>query len=206
MLYKDARVDQRILDETYGPMGWKRTHQSIDGNLYCMVEIWDDKKKQWIAKQDVGTMSYSEKEKGQASDSFKRACFNWGIGRELYSSPFIWIPSNKVDIARKGDKLVTNERFSVQEILFNEEREVSRLKIMNSAGQTVYEWKMSVKRGVSCVSEKQMETLRNELKRTGVKMQAVLDRYQLSGENQITETTYKKAMNDLKRTKSLEAA
>lgn len=77
LLYKDARVDQKILDETFTPFGWKRTHQIIDGNLYCTVEIWDAGKCQWIAKQDVGTTSYSEKEKGQASDSFKRACFNW---------------------------------------------------------------------------------------------------------------------------------
>ena len=76
LLFKDARVDQKILDETFTPFGWKRTHQIIDGNLYCTVEIWDSEKCQWIAKQDVGTTSYSEKEKGQASDSFKRACFN----------------------------------------------------------------------------------------------------------------------------------
>lgn len=76
LLYKDARVDQKILDEAYTPFGWKRTHQSIDGNLYCTVEIYDAEKDEWIAKQDVGVTSYSEKEKGQASDSFKRACFN----------------------------------------------------------------------------------------------------------------------------------
>ena len=89
------RADQRLLDEAFTPFGWKRTHQMIDGNLYCTVEIWDREKQQWIGKQDVGTASYSEKEKGQASDSFKRACFNWGIGRELYTTPFIWIPVEK---------------------------------------------------------------------------------------------------------------
>ena len=93
LLYKDARVDQRILDETFGPFGWKRSHQCIDGSLYCTVEIFNKETGQWIAKQDVGTTGYAEKEKSQASDSFKRACFNWGIGRELYSAPFIWIPA-----------------------------------------------------------------------------------------------------------------
>ena len=93
LLFKDARVDQKILDEVFTPFGWKRSHQVLDVNLYCTVEIWDGEKQQWVAKQDVGTMSYSEKEKGQASDSFKRACFNWGIGRELYTAPFIWIPA-----------------------------------------------------------------------------------------------------------------
>ena len=66
LLYKVARVDQRILDETFGPFGWKRSHQSIEGNLYCTVEILDKETGEWVAKQDVGTMSYSEKEKGQA--------------------------------------------------------------------------------------------------------------------------------------------
>ena len=83
LLYKDARVDQKILDETFGIFGWKRSHQCIDGNLYCTVEIFDRDSGTWVAKQDVGTMSNSENEKGQASDSFKRACFNWGIGRGL---------------------------------------------------------------------------------------------------------------------------
>ena len=78
LLYKDARVDQRILDETFTTFGWKRSHQVIDGNLYCTVEVWDTEKSQWIGKQDVGKESYAEKEKGQASDSFKRACVNWG--------------------------------------------------------------------------------------------------------------------------------
>ena len=61
LLYKDARADMKILDETFGCLGWKRTHQSIDGNLYCTVEIWDAEKKEWISKQDVGTVSYTEK-------------------------------------------------------------------------------------------------------------------------------------------------
>lgn len=86
LLYKDARVDQNILDETVKPLNWKRSHQSIDGRLYCTVSIRNDETGEWIDKQDVGVESYTEKEKGQASDSFKRACFNWGIGRELYTA------------------------------------------------------------------------------------------------------------------------
>lgn len=139
LLFKDARVDQKILDESFTPFGWRRTHQSIDGNLYCTVEIWDKEKCQWIAKQDVGTVSYSEKEKGQASDSFKRACFNWGLGRELYTAPFIWLPAEKVDIKLKGDRYVTSERFSVQSISYNEQREIVFLVIVNSKGYKVFE-------------------------------------------------------------------
>ena len=85
LLYKDARVDQRILDETFGIFGWKRSHQCIDGNLYCTVEVFDKETGIWVSKQDAGSTGKSEKEKekSQASDSFKRACFNWGIERNL---------------------------------------------------------------------------------------------------------------------------
>ena len=138
LLFKDARVDQKILDETYTPLGWRRSHQAIDGNLYCTVEVWDEDKGQWVGKQDVGTMSYSEKEKGQASDSFKRACFNWGIGRELYTAPFIWISTAKAKVYRKGDRYVSNEHFSVKSIAYGRDREITDLEIVDSKGEVVY--------------------------------------------------------------------
>lgn len=124
--------------QTFGAFGWKRSHQCIDGNLYCTVEVLDRESGQWISKQDVGTTGYTEKEKSQASDSFKRACFNWGIGRELYSAPFIWIPAAKTNIQKKGDKYFSNERFSVSAISFNDNREIVSLEITDSHGQTVY--------------------------------------------------------------------
>ena len=147
LLFKDARVDQKILDETFTPFGWKRTHQIIDGNLYCTVEIWDREKCQWIAKQDVGTTSYSEKEKGQASDSFKRACFNWGVGRELYTAPFIWIGAVHATIQKKDNKFTTSDRFSVQSISYNEQREINALVIVNGKGFKVFELKPKQKNG-----------------------------------------------------------
>ena len=85
--YKDARADMQVLDNAVGPLNWKREHSQ--GNHNCTVSIWCDTKKQWVSKEDVGTESNTEKEKGLASDSFKRACFNWGIGRELYDYPII---------------------------------------------------------------------------------------------------------------------
>ena len=146
LLYKDARVDQKILDETFGAFGWKRSHQCIDGNLYCTVEILDKESGEWIAKQDVGTTGYTEKEKSQASDSFKRACFNWGIGRELYTAPFIWIPAECAAIQmkegqNKEKRYYCNDRFSVSSIGYNEEREISSLVIVNDKGQPVYTMK-----------------------------------------------------------------
>lgn len=120
LLYKDARVDQRILDETFTAFGWKRTHQCINGSLYCTVEILNKESGEWVAKQDVGTTGYAEKEKSQASDSFKRACFNWGIGRELYTAPFIWISADKVKIEFKDNKYCCYEHFRVSVIEYNE--------------------------------------------------------------------------------------
>lgn len=91
LMYKDARVDMRLLDEVVGPMNWKREHELINGNLFCTVSIRDKESGEWVSKQDVGVESNTEKEKGQASDAFKRACVNWGIGRELYTCPFVWV-------------------------------------------------------------------------------------------------------------------
>ena len=124
LLYKDARVDQRILDETFGAMNWMRSHQLIGDRLYCTVSVWDTTKSQWIEKQDVGVESYTEAEKGQASDSFKRACFNWGIGRELYSAPFIWVAADKATIKQNGTdkngkpRYACYDKFAVQRISF----------------------------------------------------------------------------------------
>lgn len=141
LLYKDARVDMNMLDETVGPENWEREHKIIGDNLYCSVSIYDSDKEMWITKQDVGTESNTEKEKGQASDSFKRACFNWGIGRELYSAPFIWIPADKVRVEKNNmGKATTKDRFSVADIGYDENGEINRLKIQNDTRkQIVYE-------------------------------------------------------------------
>ena len=89
LLYKDARADMDLLDETVGATNWKREH--LRDNANCVVSIWDEDKKEWVSKEDTGTESFTEQEKGLASDSFKRACVNWGIGRELYTAPSIFI-------------------------------------------------------------------------------------------------------------------
>lgn len=133
LLYKDARCDQNILDETVGAMNWQRHHTRDNAN--CIVEIWDENKKQWVAKEDTGTESFTEKEKGLASDSFKRACFNWGIGRELYTAPFIWIPKDKVNLKEKtsnGKKVPTTyDKFAVEQIII-EQGVIKALSIKNT--------------------------------------------------------------------------
>lgn len=129
LLYKDARCDMNILDETVGPMNWQRRHTRDNAN--CIVSIWDESKGQWIEKEDTGTESNTEKEKGLASDSFKRACFNIGIGRELYTAPFIWVPEGLVTITEKNGKKNTYDTFSVVE-LESKDKVITRLVIKNN--------------------------------------------------------------------------
>lgn len=137
LLYKDARADMTLLDEMGKP--WKREHQLIDGKLFCTVSIWNDHIQQWESRQDVGTESHTEKEKGQASDSFKRACVNWGIGRELYSAPFIWISADKYTSYKNPNtgKLGTYDKFKVTHIAYDDNREITKLTIKNDSSDAV---------------------------------------------------------------------
>ena len=201
LLYKDARADMRILDETFGCLGWKRTHQSIDGNLYCTVELWDSEKKEWISKQDVGTVSYTEKEKGQASDSFKRACVTVGIGRELYSAPFIWISAQKCNIQRKNDKWICYDKFAVTDISYSESREITGLTIVSQdSGEVVYSMFPNAKRHNS-----QFNEFYFELDRTGVSLDTVLSRYGVNSLEEMSPDMLNKALNSLRKTKTKSA-
>lgn len=135
LLYKNARVDMQILDETFGRFGWKRSHELINGRLYCTVSIYDEEKGQWVSKQDVGVESNTEAEKGQASDAFKRACFNVGIGRELYTAPKIFISLTIDDV--KNSRLST--RFDVRAIEYTN-NQISYLQIVDNKGILRYEY------------------------------------------------------------------
>ena len=209
LLYKDARADMKILDEVYGSNNWQRIHEMIGGNLYCTVQIYDEQKKQWISKMDVGTESYAEKEKGQASDSFKRACVSVGIGRELYTAPFIWIPGTKANIQMKGDKYFTYDKFRVSDITYNNKREITGLLILNQNGEKVYslqatetgQGKKKVEEQSKKVRAERMKLLNAELKRTGVALDAVLARYQIGSIDEMSEAMFSNAMSSLKMTK-----
>lgn len=138
LLYKDARCDMNILDETVGPLCWMRQHSRENAN--CTVSIWDENKQMWISKEDTGTESNTEAEKGLASDSFKRACFNWGIGRELYTAPHIFIPADKVDIKERNGRRVTYDKFVIEKISY-EGKVISGIAIINaSTGKRVFVW------------------------------------------------------------------
>lgn len=210
LLYKDARVDMKLLDEIYGVSNWQRKHEVIGGNMYCSVSIWDEKKKQWISKMDVGTKSRTETEKGESSDAFKRACVNWGIGRELYTAPFIWIGAGKCKIQMKDNKYTTYDKFSVSSISYNENREITGLVIVNQDGRVVYslidkEQSAPVTTPAPVVAETESEhvvAINKELERTGVALDTVLSRYGVASISEMDDSIYKKAMASLKRTKS----
>lgn len=206
LLYKDARADMKILDEVFGRNNWQRIHETIGGNLYCNVQIYDEEKQQWISKMDVGTESFTEKEKGQASDSFKRACVSVGIGRELYTAPFIWISRNKVDIVKKGDRYITFEKFKVKNIAYNEQREIIEVVITNQNGNIVYSYAQKEERKrektrKARLSNEQMEQMNSELQRTGVALDTVLLRYNIKNIEEMSEAVYTKAMQGLKKSK-----
>ena len=138
LLYKDARVDQKILDETFGMFSWqKRYERDSKGNLFCIVAI-KSPDGEWVEKSDVGTESNMESIKGEASDAFKRACFNWGIGRELYTAPQIWVKPTDYKPGGKG----TYDKFVVVDLGYDKSGNITKLKIENrSLKKIVFDWK-----------------------------------------------------------------
>ena len=140
LLYKNARVDMKIMDELFTPMGWKRSHKMIGDRLYCQVEVWDAEKKEWICKEDVGVESNTEAEKGQASDSFKRACVNWGIGRELYTAPRIVVELRENEYTKdQNNRIKVWAKFSVKSIGYDtKSRTITSLVIQDMFGNERY--------------------------------------------------------------------
>ena len=112
LLYKDARVDQRILDETFGSFHWRRSHQCMNGSVYCTVEVKDSETGGWVAKQDAGAAGNYEKEKSQASDSFKRACFNWGIEENFIPHRLYGFPLPKQGYIKRGTNIAAGGAFA----------------------------------------------------------------------------------------------
>jgi len=161
LLYKDARCDMAILDETFGSMNWQREHfireNIINGQRamvnYCRVSIWDADKGNWVMKEDVGTESNTENAKGESSDSFKRACVNWGIGRELYSAPNIWVnfAEGEVYTDNRGNKQ-TYLKLSVKEITYDTNRNIASLVLIDSKGIERYKWYATPKAGKSALT------------------------------------------------------
>lgn len=109
LLYKTARVDANILDETVGAFNWQKRFYQVKNTMICSVGIKDEDTGEWVWKDDAGDDDYTtEQVKGEASDSFKRAGFAWGLGRlNLYYSPFIWLKCD--DKVNEFSKLYVSE-------------------------------------------------------------------------------------------------
>lgn len=144
LLYKDARVDRAILDETLGAMHWQCRFYERKGNLFCSVGIRQDSDNnplsdRWIWKDDCGAPSNMEAEKGEASDAFKRACFKWGIGIELYTAPFIWVNAQNCNIKQgRNGKPQCYDRFFVEKIE-TEKGKIKSISIKNqNTGKRVF--------------------------------------------------------------------
>lgn len=148
LAYKDARVDMKRLDDVFGVEYWQKKFEVINGNLFCSVGIFNEKLNQWIWKQDVGTESMTEKEKGQASDAFKRACFNLGIGRELYDYPIISIKLNPTEfkLEEYNGKKVAKQTYELKlkswtwESFFNEKNVLIKLQAKDNNNTIRFAW------------------------------------------------------------------
>ena len=123
LLYKTARVDANILDETVGAFNWQKRFYQVKQTMICSLGIYFEDRKEWIWKDDAGDESNTEAIKGEASDSFKRAGFAFGIGRELYTAPFVWIWKDENNDPRKS-------HYTVQSIEY-QDNEISKLVITN---------------------------------------------------------------------------
>ena len=207
LLYKDARVDQNILDETFGIMGWQRTHERIGDALFCSIHIRDEDGG-WITKQDVGVESFAEPIKGAASDAFKRAAFNVGVGRELYTAPFIWIPIEKVSIKQEKGKNVVKNKFHVSVIQYEEGKAViSGVEIQNEKGEIVYSYGIRKKSDGTkdFISEYQVKQIRKEMERTGVSEAAICQRYKITSIRQMDQGIFERVIEALRKTKGAAA-
>lgn len=147
LLYKTARVDMDILDETFGANNWQSDYKEIKGNLYAGIAIKVDN--EWLWKWDCGIESRPDgdgnERKGEASDAFKRAAFKCGIGRELYTAPFIWINSDVIPVKQNGARWEMQtrfEKFSVKSIDYNNNGDINKLEIVNSKNTVVYTYGM----------------------------------------------------------------
>ena len=132
LLYKTARVDANILDETVGCFNWTKRFYQVKNTMICEVAInvnYDDTTKEplWVAKGDAGDESQTEAIKGEASDSFKRAGFAWGIGRSLYNAPKIKLPTEYKD----------NKFFDVEIIEYDSKSKISKLVITTNFGKDI---------------------------------------------------------------------
>lgn len=196
LLYVTSRDGQKRLDEKYGPLGWQDRYEVIDGDLYCVISAWDDEKKMWISKEDVGTASYTAKEKGRASDAFKRACVKHGIGRELYTAPFIWIPEKFCNIKPdKNGKLTTRDKFFVNSITYTSDQKIDELEIIDQDMNIVFKQYPSQR-----IDEIKYKVLKDKLKEAEVSSDRIVELFHVNTLQEMDINQWNKCMRKLEVT------
>ena len=145
LLYKTARTDMSILDETFLPYNWTNDYKEIKGNLYCGIGVYRADINEWVWRWDCGIESREDdgnEKKGEASDAFKRAGTRWGIGRELYTAPiiFLHVPTKEVQSKGKSAYVLENKysRFDVKSIEYDDQRRICKLEIVDDKGELVF--------------------------------------------------------------------
>ena len=193
LLYKNARCDMNVLDETVGEMNWQRDHKEIKGNMYAGIGIWDADKQMWIWKWDCGTESYTEGEKGEASDSFKRAGFNWGIGRELYTAPFIWMKADQINLIEKNGKKTTCDTFKVDAIEYDNGK-ISYLKVIDNKTKAVFvsgkSKELREENINDLISEAEFNLISGLVRKANVNEEKLLKQYKIESFMMLTKVQY----------------
>lgn len=187
LLYKDARCDMQILDETVGTLNWKREHSRDNKN--CTVSLWDESKNQWVSKEDVGTESFTEAEKGLASDSFKRACVNIGIGRELYTAPFIWFSNGECQISGDSKYPKCTDKFEVTSIEYAD-RNIKSVTVIDLKTGTEKKFSNKVEPKIAKASDEQIKQLIQLIEKSGHKVADVASRFKWDGYSPLDSKTF----------------
>ena len=198
LLYKDARCDMNLLDEVHGSMNWQNSYQLIDGQLFCTVEVYDPEKGMWIKKQNVGTESFTEREKGRASDAFKRACFNFGVGRELYTAPNMFVYKKDLKTLEKDDKgkYTCKDAFQVESLEYDGER-ISYVTVRNLKTDALLEFgtPKAVQKeyddlGNSVISEVKAVVLKSRCEHEQVDIEKLCKLYKVESIDELTEKKF----------------
>ena len=225
LLYKNARCDMNILDETVGAENWQREHYECKGNLFCRVGIKTGEPMhitseglkgtptEWVWKADCGTESNTEKEKGESSDSFKRACFNWGIGRELYTAPKTKIKGHTNKTNRNGKDVWVPEyyEFDVVDMEVSEElpRRITALTIIGKSMKggyhedEIFNWtdKITPPKQKPMIQEKpdklHIDALIETAKAKGVTVDKLCKKYKVKDLSELTYTQYNQCASGL---------
>lgn len=205
LLYKNARCDMNILDESVGPLNWQRDHKELKGNMYAGISIFDVTKGMWVTKWDCGTESFTEAEKGEASDSFKRAGFNWGIGRELYTAPFIWFKAEQLKNHAQDDrsgKWRCTDSFSVEAVEYTGNK-ISYLKIVDNKSKEVYTWGRSrdlqPENVNDLINEEEYAMLEQLIKDANVNVDRLLLQYKVNSLMLLKKVQYTSLVNKLNK-------